>query len=51
MGKGVVGGVSECWMGIVVLLDGDYVYRLIDYFDCIINVGYDVVEKFFFFMY
>jgi len=51
MGKGVVGGASECWMGTAALSDGDYVHRLIDHSDCIINVGHDVVEKPPFFMH
>jgi len=50
MGKGVVGEPSECWMGTAALSDGDYVHRLIDRADCIINVGHDVVEKPPFFM-
>jgi acetolactate synthase-1/2/3 large subunit len=50
MGKGVV-GESEHWMGTAALSDGDYVHRLIDASDCIINVGHDVIEKPPFFMH
>ena len=50
MGKGVVGEPNECWMGTAALSDGDYVHRLIEHSDCIINVGHDVVEKPPFFM-
>jgi len=51
MGKGVVGEPNDCWMGTAALSDGDYVHRLIDQSDCIINVGHDVVEKPPFFMH
>ncbi len=44
MGKGVV-GESDCWMGTAALSEGDYVHRVIEQADCIINVGHDVVEK------
>jgi acetolactate synthase I/II/III large subunit len=44
MGKGVV-GETECWMGTAALSEGDYVHRVIEHADCIINVGHDVVEK------
>ena len=50
MGKGVV-GETDCWMGTAALSDGDYVHRLIDHADCIINVGHDVIEKPPFFMH
>lgn len=50
MGKGVVGEPNDCWMGTAALSDGDYVHRLIEHSDCIINVGHDVVEKPPFFM-
>lgn len=50
MGKGVVGEPNECWMGTAALSAGDYVHRLIEHSDCIINVGHDVVEKPPFFM-
>lgn len=50
MGKGVVGSASDSWMGTAALSDGDYIHRLIDHSDCIINVGHDVVEKPPFFM-
>jgi len=51
MGKGVVGEPNDCWMGTAALSDGDYVHRLIEHSDCIINVGHDVVEKPPFFMH
>jgi len=51
MGKGVVGEPNDCWMGTAALSDGDYVHRLIERSDCIINVGHDVVEKPPFFMH
>ena len=51
MGKGVVGEPSDYWMGTAALSDGDYVHRLIEHADCIINVGHDVVEKPPFFMH
>ena len=51
MGKGVVGEPNDCWMGTAALSDGDYVHRLIERADCIINVGHDVVEKPPFFMH
>ena len=44
MGKGVV-GETECWTGTAALSTGDYVHRLIEHADCIVNVGHDVVEK------
>jgi acetolactate synthase I/II/III large subunit len=44
MGKGVV-GETDCWMGTAALSEGDYVHRVIEHADCIINVGHDVVEK------
>jgi acetolactate synthase-1/2/3 large subunit len=50
MGKGVVGEPNDCWMGTAALSDGDYVHRLIERSDCIVNVGHDVVEKPPFFM-
>lgn len=50
MGKGVVGVASDNWMGTAALSNGDYIHRLIDHSDCIINVGHDVVEKPPFFM-
>ncbi|MBY6205104.1 acetolactate synthase large subunit [Halomonas denitrificans] len=50
MGKGVV-GETESWMGTAALSDGDYVHRLIDQSDCIVNVGHDVIEKPPFFMH
>ena len=50
MGKGVVGEPNDSWMGTAALSDGDYIHRLIEHSDCIINVGHDVVEKPPFFM-
>ncbi len=50
MGKGVLGEPNDCWMGTAALSDGDFVHRLIEQSDCIINVGHDVVEKPPFFM-
>lgn len=44
LGKGVV-GETDCWMGTAALSDGDFVHRVIEQADCIINVGHDVVEK------
>lgn len=37
-------------MGIVVFLEGDYVYEVVDCVDLIVVIGYDIVEKLFFFM-
>jgi acetolactate synthase-1/2/3 large subunit len=50
MGKGVVNGHSEKYLGTAALSDGDYVHCAIDSADLIINVGHDVVEKPPFFM-
>lgn len=50
MGKGVVDETLDCWMGNAALSDSDYVHRVIENADCIINVGHDVVEKPPFFM-
>lgn len=51
MGKGVLNESDLCFVGNIVLFDGDFVYRVIECVDFIINVGYDVVEKLLFFMY
>ncbi len=50
MGKGVVDETHALFMGNTALSDGDYVHRVIDAADLIINVGHDVVEKPPFFM-
>lgn len=51
MGKGVLKEFDFLFVGNMVLFDGDFVYKVIEWVDLIINVGYDVVEKLFFFMY
>ena len=50
MGKGVICGHSDKYLGTCALSDGDYVHDAIDNADLIINVGHDVVEKPPFFM-
>ena len=50
MGKGVICGHSDMYLGTAALSDGDYVHEAIDHADLIINVGHDVVEKPPFFM-
>jgi len=50
MGKGVIGGFHELYIGTAALSDGDYLHSAIDYSDLVINVGHDVVEKPPFFM-
>lgn len=50
MGKGVLDEHDEKFMGNTALSSGDYVHRVIDKADLIINVGHDVVEKPPFFM-
>jgi acetolactate synthase-1/2/3 large subunit len=50
MGKGVICGHSDSYLGTAALSDGDYVHCTIDKADLIINVGHDVVEKPPFFM-
>ncbi len=50
MGKGVIGGHPEIFLGTAALSDGDYVHCAINSADLIINVGHDVVEKPPFFM-
>ncbi|ODS24207.1 acetolactate synthase [Candidatus Endobugula sertula] len=50
MGKGVICGHSEKYLGTAALSDSDYVHYAIDKADLIINVGHDVVEKPPFFM-
>lgn len=50
MGKGVVNESSPLFLGNTTLSDGDFVHRVIEHADLIINVGHDVVEKPPFFM-
>lgn len=50
MGKGVIEGSSDKYVGTAALSDGDYVHCAIDRADLVINVGHDVVEKPPFFM-
>ncbi len=50
MGKGVVDENSELFLGNAAISSGDFVHRVIDAADLIINVGHDVVEKPPFFM-
>jgi len=50
MGKGVLDEEGELFMGNTALSSGDFVHRVIDKADLIINVGHDVVEKPPFFM-
>jgi len=45
MGKGVIGGFHELYIGTAALSDGDYVHCAVDRADLIINAGHDVVEK------
>lgn len=50
MGKGVIDETSPLFLGNTTLSDGDFVHRVIEHADLIINVGHDVVEKPPFFM-
>lgn len=50
MGKGVIWGRQQKYLGTAALSDGDYIHCAIDRADLIINVGHDVVEKPPFFM-
>jgi len=50
MGKGVIGGCHELYIGTAALSDGDYLHCAIDRADLVINAGHDVVEKPPFFM-
>ena len=50
MGKGVVEGKHDLFLGTAALSDGDYLHYAIDKADLIINVGHDVIEKPPFFM-
>ena len=50
MGKGVIHGCNEKYLGTAALSNGDYIHCAINRADLIINVGHDVVEKPPFFM-
>lgn len=50
LGKGVLDERGDLFMGNTALSSGDFVHRVIDSADLIINVGHDVVEKPPFFM-
>ncbi len=50
MGKGVIDENSALFLGNAAMSSGDFVHRVIDGADLIINVGHDVVEKPPFFM-
>jgi acetolactate synthase-1/2/3 large subunit len=50
MGKGVLNETDDLFMGNTALSSGDFVHRVIERADLIINVGHDVVEKPPFFM-
>ncbi|MCU7919586.1 MAG: acetolactate synthase large subunit [Candidatus Thiodiazotropha sp. (ex Epidulcina cf. delphinae)] len=50
MGKGVIGGFHDQYIGTAALSAGDYVHCAIDAADLVINAGHDVVEKPPFFM-
>jgi acetolactate synthase-1/2/3 large subunit len=50
MGKGVLDESGKLFMGNTALSSGDFVHRVIEKADLIINVGHDVVEKPPFFM-
>jgi acetolactate synthase I/II/III large subunit len=45
MGKGVIGGHGQLYLGTAALSEGDYVHCAIAKADLIINAGHDVVEK------
>lgn len=51
MGKGVLNETDKLFMGNTALSSGDFVHRVIDRADLIVNVGHDVVEKPPFFMH
>jgi acetolactate synthase-1/2/3 large subunit len=51
MGKGVLNETDKLFMGNTALSAGDFVHRVIDRADLIINIGHDVVEKPPFFMH
>ena len=50
MGKGVIDETHEHCVGNAALSSGDFVHRVVEHADLIINVGHDVVEKPPFFM-
>ena len=50
MGKGVVAGGTNLWMGTAALSERDYVHEAIDKADLIVTIGHDTVEKPPFFM-
>jgi len=50
MGKGVIAGFHDNYLGTAALSDGDYLHCAIDRADLVINVGHDVIEKPPFFM-
>lgn len=50
MGKGVIEGNPDKYIGTAALSEGDYLHCAIDRADLVINVGHDVVEKPPFFM-
>jgi len=50
MGKGVIEGNPDKYIGTAALSEGDYLHCAIDRSDLVINVGHDVVEKPPFFM-
>jgi len=45
MGKGVIGGHHDLYIGTAALSAGDYLHCAIDAADLVINAGHDVVEK------
>jgi acetolactate synthase I/II/III large subunit len=50
LGKGVIDERGEGYLGCAALSSGDFVHRVIEAADVIINVGHDVIEKPPFFM-
>jgi len=45
MGKGVIGGHHDLYIGTAALSEGDYLHCAIERADLVINAGHDVVEK------
>ena len=45
MGKGVIAGGTNLWMGTAALSERDYVHEAIDKADLIVAIGHDTVEK------
>lgn len=45
MGKGVIEGCADKYLGTAALSEGDYLHCAIERADLVINVGHDVVEK------